>query len=605
MTQTELDMWKARLAHADRYWEACGLSGNPPAEALPVQTVFNAYAGVQWGMAGWGGLPPEDLFQVNVLFSTLNAMMAQVSARNARPIVKPKGKDLASEDSARRALLNEILLQSVAAEMKVKREVDLAISCATQAPFGIVEHVYIPRAEKFDADGNLLDVNHTAKPDFPGVRFRRIRDVRIDPMASSPYPDGDARWVAFRDTYLIEEVRANPRFVNRDDLRPTTSNEWREAQPNALQSNEPPDWMNLVEVWRFYDAVERKCFSLSPGCQKEIEAQRDWPISWESLPYDVLFFHPRVDQMMPVSPASQIVSLQMELNKCRTLMAALTKRLRRIVLVSKDAMEDGEFEKMASAQQLAEFFAGKSGADIGKMVHEVQVGGFPQELLLYHDRIVSDIREVLGVSNMDRAQRINVESGTEAAGVREGAAVLRSPKQERVEEFWSNIYRKMHRGIQQTQNDAVFVPVFDVVDRSILGDYGGGMGFEMPAQDILGEFEYGVQAGSTLPENPEAELAKALALYQTFSKEMMISKRELLRAVLEAARKDPQRWIVTTPAEQGQNLGDFALTGVGQDLSAPMPGANGAARGSSGGKQNDFNPQLLQSLGGSLGGEAA
>lgn len=598
MTDTELKLWKDRLTAADRYWESEGLCGSPEAGVLAAQTVFDAYAGRQWGLLGWGGLRPEELCTVNVLFSTMNSLIAQVSARNARPVVKPKGQTMASEEAARKALKNEILLTAVAAEMKVKREVDLAISCAVQAPMGIVEHVYIPRAEKYDADGNLLQMDDTARPDFPSVKFRRLRDVRIDPMASSPYPDGDARWVAFRDLYLLDEVKMNPGFVNRDDLRATVSMEWTDAQPDSIKNNTGPDWAKLVEVWKVYDKVERKWFCLSPGCEKPLRDPADWPIGWESLPFDVIFFHPHVNQMMPISPASQIVSLQMELNKCRTMMAALTKRLRRTVLGSKENFQDGEWEKMTGDAELMEWFAINANVDIDKCVKEIQIGGFPQELLMYHARILEDIREIVGVSQMDRAQRINVETAAEANGVLSGAATMRSPKQERVEDFWSSIYRKLHRGIQQTQDDSVFVPIFEGTDSRILGETAGDYA-EVTPEDILGEFDYGVQAGSTLPEDPMQELQKATALFQLFKDDALIEQREIRRRVLEAARMDPQRLLNTTPEQQGATMGDMAAVGVGRDLAKPgVPGEGGAGKGN--GAEGAIDPNLLKSIAGGM-----
>lgn len=595
MSQTELRLWQDRLTHAHSFWRDEGLTGES-ADRMTVADISNFYRGKHWQTTQWGGLPRSELVTVNLMFSSTNTLMAGLSARAARPVIKPKGQDLASDDAARRASLNEILLASVATDLKIKRQVDMAVLDAALFPAGFVQHVYVPREEKYDTDGTLIDLYDPARPDFPGIRRRRISEVRVDPLASSLYPDEDARWVAFRDLYLLEDVKRSPAFVSRKDLRPTYVIALDPMRAPSLARDGGPDECQLVEIWTVYDKTERKVFALSPGSELALREPESWPIGWDSLPYDVLFFNPRPDSMIPVALPETYIELQIEANKVRTMMAALTKRQRHLVIVNDDAMKDGEAEKMVDAE-LMEFFFSK-GIDPRAVAAEIKLGSFPQELLFYYQAIKDDIREVIGISNMDRAQRINVQTATEAQGVMTGSTILRSRAQEKVEEFWSNIFRKLHRGIQQTQTEDILLPVFDMNGvRDLLAESVEGGGIRIRPNDLRGEFHYGVQVGSTLPEDPEAESRRNVAVFNLFKDDPLVNQRDLRHDVLSAFRKDADRLLATSNSEMGANMNDLGMIGVGRSLAAPEPGSRSqGANGSAAKPPSGIDPALMARL---------
>ena len=596
MGETERRLWRDRLTHAHQFWQDEGLTGDREDndQRFTIATIGAAYRGVQW-QGSWGGLSGDELVTVNLMFSSTNTLLAGLSARAAKPIVKPKGQDLASDDASRRAALNEVLLGSVATDLKMKRQVDMAVLDASLFPAGFVQHIYVPLREKYTKEGRMLEVYDPARPDFPTIRRRRISDVRVDPLASSLYPDEDARWVAFRDLYFLSEMKLHPGFTNRKDLHATYRIGDDKTKPGSLQRDGGPEERELVEVWTIYDKVERKWFAISPGCEQPVREPDDWPISWDSLPYDVVFFNPRPDSIIPVSLPEIYYDIQMEINKVRTMMSALVKRMRYAIVANEQAMGEGELEKLVDGD-LVEFFR-TTGADPRSVVQSIKLGEFPQELLMYYALCKTDLQEVLGISSMDRAQRINVETATEANNVQQGSNVLRSRGQEKVEEFWGNIFRKLHRGIQQTQTDDILLPIFDKQAISQLQGVGASVSqnsVKIQPNDLQGEFHYGVQVGSTLPEDPESELRRNIALFQLFKDDALVNQRDLRHGVLVGARKDADRMLATAGAEQGANLNDLGMMGVGRSLAAAEKPQSGEATNPGG--NGSMPPEMMQML---------
>jgi hypothetical protein len=567
MSPLETKLWRDRLLFAENFWRASGCTGESVNGRPTINTFAEAYRGHQWPST-WAGLSQSELVTVNLMFSVTNTLIASLSARAAKPIVKPKGQALADDDAARRAALNEVLLGSVANDLKFKRQVDMATLDAAIFPAGFIRHGFTPREEKYTSDGHMLEVYDKALPDMPWVRRVRISDIRIDPMAASLFPDEDARWCAFRDICLLEDVKRNPGLISRKDLRPTYVLGQDRTKDRALQNEGGPDESQLVELWTVYDKVERKWFVLSPGSEMVLREPEDWPIPWDSLPYDTLFFNANPLSMMPIALPEIYFDLCMELNKVRTMMSALTKRMRRVLIVNKAGLADGAAEKMMDAD-LAEWFE-SNGADPRTVAAAIEMGHFPRELLEYDARIREDLYEVTGISAADRGQAINIRTGTEAQDVQSGATTLKSRAQEKVEEFWGNIFRKNHRAIQFTQTDEILLPIFDQKGASaLLQDEMQNGRVKIAPNDLQGEFHYGVQTGSTLPENPQQELSSSIALYQIFKDDPMVNQRMLKHDILVGGRRDADRLLATSDTEMGQNLSDLGTVGVGRSLAAP------------------------------------
>jgi hypothetical protein len=303
----------------------------------------------------------------------------------------------------------------------------------------------------------------------------------------------------------------------------------------------------FVEVWSVFDFVELKWFQQTTGSENLLREPDDWPIPWPSLPFEALAFNPQSDSMFPVSyiDAGEW-KLYTEINKLRTIIQELVKRMRRVVFVDDAKLGDGEADKLIDDAQLAEFFR-TNGADPNTIMKELQIGGGDfQGLINLYNQIKEDIREMRGTGNMDRAQRINVNSATEAQDVQTGSDTQQARNLEKYEEFWKGNVRKWVKGFQKVTTRDVLVPIVGRGDVSQLEQPLGDSGQFLKAtpEQIRGEFLFEIEAGSTTQADRNMEIQQAMAWYQATKGESMVNAQETMRNLAVAFGKDPAKALV-------------------------------------------------------------
>jgi hypothetical protein len=371
-----------------------------------------------------------------------------------------------------------------------------------------------------------------ARPDKPWIRRWRVWDFRVDPLAESLLPDGDAEWCAFRSLVCKDDVEANPNMRAYDNI-PT-------IKVRMADGAEEPE--EFVPVWTVYDKSDKTWFQIAEGdAEKLIRQPSDWPIPWEDLPYDICQFNPQMDSMFPIPYAASIWQSVLERNKVRTLMIELVKRMRRIILVREDALSEEARRKIQNAD-LTEIMM-VSGA-LSEAVGQVQLGGLDTSLLALDALYEKDIREAIGQSAMDRGQRVNVDSGTEAANIAQGSAIHASRNIEAVEDFLASSMRHYAIARQATTFGDEVIPIVGVEDSAIINGRNQG-GIVVNAETLAGEFDFKIRAGSTLPETHEKRAREAMADLGVMAQAPQIHNlQEGFAAYWRARGKNPSKMML-------------------------------------------------------------
>lgn len=597
-----LEDWNARLRHSHRVWMANGMtSGDSTHSSEPTPTegrrevnvlrYLDAYRGHMWPAGPWGGIPNQELQDVNLVFSTVNTLVARNSARAPQVYVAARGAELAKPEAANRAVLKQAVLQNFVHELKMKREVDKVIHDAGLVHFGILTHGYTAPEEKFDGDGRLLQTYDPARADAPYIRRRPIWDVRIDPNAESWDNDGDARWFAYRELFTEDQIKDNPNMRLPKDVTPTVSREKRRIQERSDGTAPSNDFNEFYEVWTIFDKVRRTWFQIIEDATKPVRAETEWPIPWSSLPYTILIFNRQADTPVPVPFTKIYWKLQMELNKVHTIVMELVKRTRRIIGMNIDQLDENRRDILNNLD-LTEILA--FNGDPAQLMKEIKSGGMPQELLFLIKKLEQDIRGIVGVSDLDRGQRINVDTATEAAAVTEGSQTQQSRNQEKVEEFWSSVLKSFDIGLQTVQTEDLLVPIIgtDLMGTVLDAETREPQDFATVTPSILeGDFTYGIKAGSTLTEDPASDAREVVAMVAALNQlyenpNTPVKLNEGAMEIVRAFKRDTQRWL-QTPEESGQT--ETALQGAGFPPGEEATGGGGAG----------VSPALMQSIGGS------
>lgn len=506
-----------RLQHAHNEWRNAGYipdTKNGSTEAYSMMRYLDAYRG-DFPPALAGATENADQMVGNITFSIVNTMIAQISARTPDPIVRPVGGAAADGNARRRAWLNEQIIEANVAEMKYKREADMALLSAVICGFGVVRHGYTPNDEYIDDDGNVIARFKNQSSDIPWTQFLRPWQIRIDPIVNDFAPDGEPRWCAFHNLWFESQIRRNPNLKFRDDLTATHYQDMRLEQDrkggNAAAGD--ANVMPMYEEWVIYDAEERKFFGISPGCDDLIRPEADWPFDWGQLPYSYLAFNRQLDTPFPIPFPRLFMDEQLLYNRIWTILNAMVSRTRRIIGVNESGLADGQKELVTNPAALVEMILTVSNPQ--EVLKEIGFGMIDPQLVGLLYQLESQIRKVLGVSEMDRGQRANVQTAAEANQIGAGSTIARSRTQEQYEDFWANKIRVSHRAYLQSPTSRTrMIPIIGQSNFAFLDAADRANGYiNVSLDDLQGEFEYGVKMNSTMRIDPEVELARLASGY--------------------------------------------------------------------------------------------
>jgi hypothetical protein len=555
--------WLGKLAHAHVMWSDQGMiservgsgKANGPA-AEEIWRYLRHYRLDAWDSA-WGGISKRNLAVTTLGFAAYNTWSAGLLARNPRAQVLPRLRtgSLQATEVAKDALLVEALLNYDIQTQKMKRQLNRALFSSFFSPLGgVIRHGFTP-TEEFYADKSgetRMERYAPAIPDRPWIRNVKPWDIRIDPTAATFEPDEDAEWVAFRQIRTIDDIKSNPKLVSRRDLKPNirlgvSGGKMKERELRGLPETQ---WF---ESWVVYEKRERTWFEVAEGLAKPLRDPDDWPLPWKDLPYDLLQFNEQMDTAFQVPYMQAAVRTLMERNKLRTIMGELVKRLRRIIVYNKDALgEDEEGKLTGDDLDLAEWIQCKG--DPGSAISQTQVGGLDTTLIAFDGVLQQDLREALGQSQMDRAQRVNVESATEANQIQQGSAISSGRNQERLEDFLGSTIRHYAIARQAVTESAELVPMFGVEDTRILDDGKGADYFKVTPEQLRGEWHFEIVAGSTLQRNRQSEVALAMGDIQVASSEILapvFNQRQLVMNYALARGLNPATVLMTLNQMQG------------------------------------------------------
>ena len=562
---------KQMLMMADREWAANGLIASDHGDAntnYRMQQFLDAYRGV-YPDAMPGAQVDVDQFVGNLFFSIFNTLIAQTSARDPEPVLRPSGGTAADSDAWRRAWLNQKVLRTLIREKKFRREIDRALMSAVMSPFGMVRHGFTPDFEEYEKNGVIHARFKNQTPDLPWIQFVRPWQVRIDPMVNNFDMDGEPGWIAFQNLYRSKsEIRNNPSIILRDDWEPTFHYDmrpWHERSKPKITHNssllggkKDNDSLSMFEEWVIYDANRRTFFGVSHGSDQLVREERDWPLDWGQLPASILTINEQLDSPFGIPFPQMIWNEQMLYNRIWTILNALVSRFRRVVFVNGAAFQtnDAALENLTNPDSLAEFIV--ADGPVQQVATEVGFSQLDGQLVGLLFQLKEQIREVLGISSFDRGQRANVETASEANQIGAGGALARSRVQGKFETFWTDTFRAAHRALLQTEDAReFFIPIIGEQNLLFLTEGEIAQGFvQVGLEGLQGEFDYGVKLNSTTPLDPAAEFTKLNTVYQAVGgpEAELVDHNFIQKRLFELAGEDAERAVV--PPEVAQEMGD-------------------------------------------------
>ena len=586
------------------------------------QRMTDLYRGKQWPKTT---ATNEDLIVVNLAFSTVNVIAPSVSVNHPKIVVSATQE----EDQDRAAFVEAVVnylwrhhdfrkpfrravkdfLITGHAWMKVgwkfvEQERSLSDSereemlddAILEADAFAVENVAmagdLPTDEEISV--NIPETTMMIVEDQPFIERVSPFDIYIDPEATCLE---DANWICQRIVRPLEEAKKDKRYkasvrkrLQADGiLYPMFQNRQIQEQEQYLADED------RVAIYEYYDIEENTMSVFSQASEEFLVDPMPMPYAY-GQPFVMLRNYDIPDYFYPMGDLESIESLQLELDKTRTQLINARKRYARKYLYHERSFGPEGREALESDQD------GRlvPVVDENKPLQEVVVP-MPQTPLspeIYNTSAIieQDINTVSGVSEYARGSMPEIRrTATEASIIADAGNARAADKLAIIEISIGQLARRVIQLMQQFMTGEQMA--------RIAGKGGQDMFFTYSRDDIVGEFDFTVEGGSTQPINDTIRKTQAVSLLNAMAPLVgtVIDPVALAKHVLTMGFdvKDPEKFIIQqqtpqdmevaseeagaaptpfgqTPVPQGPDMGAFAPTGgVPPELLAQLQGQMG------------------------------
>ncbi len=586
------------------------------------QRMTDLYRGKQWPKTT---ATNEDLIVVNLAFSTVNVIAPSVSVNHPKIVVSATQE----EDQDRAAFVEAVVnylwrhhdfrkpfrravkdfLITGHAWMKVgwkfveqertlsdsERE-EMLDDAILEADAFAVENVAmagdLPTDEEISV--NIPETTMMIVEDQPFIERVSPFDIYIDPEATCLE---DANWICQRIVRPLEEAKKDKRYkasvrkrLQADGiLYPMFQNRQIQEQEQYLADED------RVAIYEYYDIEENTMSVFSQASEEFLVDPMPMPYAY-GQPFVMLRNYDIPDYFYPMGDLESIESLQLELDKTRTQLINARKRYARKYLYHERSFGPEGREALESDQD------GRlvPVVDENKPLQEVVVP-MPQTPLspeIYNTSAIieQDINTVSGVSEYARGSMPEIRrTATEASIIADAGNARAADKLAIIEISIGQLARRVIQLMQQFMTGEQMA--------RIAGKGGQDMFFTYSRDDIIGEFDFTVEGGSTQPINDTIRKTQAVSLLNAMAPLVgtVIDPVALAKHVLTMGFdvKDPEKFIIQQqtpqdmevaseeagaaptpfgqmPVPQGPDMGAFAPTGgVPPELLAQLQGQMG------------------------------
>ncbi len=568
----------------------------------------------------------EDLIAVNLAFSTINVIAPSVSVNHPKIVVTPNDPDGGDRSAFVEAVVNH-LWKHHDFRTPFRRAVK---------DFLVFGHGWVKVGWKFveqerrlgDAErGELLadaldeaDAYAAARPDLAGdlpdddevaanlptTTLTIVEDQpfteRISPFDILVDPEAtcidDAKWIAQRIIRPLYEAQTDKRY--KPSVRKTlVADSVLNTQSGATEQivDEHLGDVERTVVYEFYDIVDNTMSVLAKNGSEFLVDPTPMPYAY-GQPFVMLRNYDIPDYFYPMGDLEAIESLQEELDKTRSQLINARKRYGRKYLYhersfgpeGREALESDDDGRLVPV------------VDENKPLSDVVVP-MPQvplspEVYNTSSIIEQDINTVSGVSEYARGQMPEIQrTATEASIIADAGNARAADKLAIVEIAIGQIARRVIQLMQQFMTGDQMARVTD--------KGGGNLFVPYAREDIVGEYDFTVEAGSTQPMNDTIRKQQAVSLLNAMAPLVgtVIDPAALAKHVLSQGFgiKDPDKFLMQqqpplSPEGGPQADGSNPLAAappIDPQIMAPPEGAFAPTGG--------VPPELLAQLQGQMG----
>lgn len=488
----------------------------------------------------------EDRIAVNLVFATINVIAPSVAVNDPKMVVYAQK----NEEQVKAVIVETVLnywwrrydfqqefalavkdylilghgwmkvgWRYVEEQKKVKAQADNSLACDADENAKTPEDTSEKPANEPDDSAEGTDMEVTQ--DRPYAERVSPVDIYVDPEAKTL---NSAKWVAQRLVKPLAEVKQDKRY--------------RQKGRQSLKSDAQmkPDWQADTEriqddvkrctIWEFYDTVT--------GTMCVFPEMGD-DFLLDPIPQPYAFGHPFVmlrnyevpDHFYPMGDVEALEPLQLELDKVRSQMMNHRKRYnRKYVFREQDFNPAGISALQADTDNTLVPTTGDG--PLNDMIVPIPITAVDPQLYNYEEGIQADLDKVSGVSEFQQGQSSNVRhTATEASMIADAANSRAADKLRQIELSIGHVARRVVQLAQQylTQDQ----------EARVMGKNGYPIWVPYGRNEIQGEYDFTVEAGSTKPLNETQRRNQAEQMLQTFTpyaQAGLVNAQELVKYAL-------------------------------------------------------------------------
>ena len=542
--------------------------------------------------AGYSGNVSYDRISVNLAFSTINVIAPSVAVNHPKITVTAN-----KEGDEDRAVFNEAIINYLWRHHDYRKPFRRAVK-----DFLILGHAWIKVGWRFveqerplspmERDQQIVTAAEEVQdfaymnPDMagdlpsdediaasvPNTRMEIVEDQafveRISPFDMLVDPEAtcleDAKWIVQRIVRPLHEVKKDKRFKRsvRQGLEADSGVRYR--WNNDTEREEYSDLVERVIIFEYYNIEDGTMCVLSQTGSDFLLDPTPMPYSF-GHPYVMLRNYDVPDTFYPIGDLSQIESLQEELNKTRSQMVNHRKRYARKYLYHERSFGPEGREALESDEDGRFVPVVDENRNLGDIVVPLAQTPLAPEMYNHSHLIEADINTVSGVSEYQRGQMPETRrTATEASIIADAGNARAADKLATIEIIISKVARMVMQLMQQYMTEAQMIRVTGKDDQEYFIAY--------TRDDIIGEYDFSVQGGSTQPLNETARRQQAVSLMNAMAPlvGVVVDPAELVKHVLQYGFgiDDAEKFII-----QQQPMVAEGEAAAGEEIAGMQPPA--------------------------------
>lgn len=445
-----------------------------------------------------------QVLPINLIFAYIKTELPSLYIKDPHIKINPKNRTSISTAKVLEAVINYIWFYK-----KIKREIKKCIVDALLIGHAWFKTGYTGQFGTIE-DGHGGVIETVESEDFFAYRLP-WDSVVFDPDALDP--PHDCEWIAHYVWLPLENVKNNPRYKNTKDIQASYTKDKYSNSDEVSDKNSGKAC--LIEVWNI---KTKQVFTIAEGVDDYVEDPKPWPYELRGYPFSFLKFNFSNDDPYGISDVAIFEPQVLELIKVRSMALDHIKRFNRQLMTTPDNISDDEMTKLTQ---------GITGSVI-KVQDVTKVGAVPYaplqtDVYALEERIKEDMINESGQSPAERgaSQKTSTRTKAELIFQRQGAENRRSEKIDLVEDFAEDIATNLVGLVKQFATDPYYIRILGanspelqqaIAERpSAQGAEAvtGQQGFTFTAEDIEGEYDVEVVAGSSTPID-RGELTKTL-----------------------------------------------------------------------------------------------